>query len=99
MPLSTERPIFMKDIAEDLKGLSTTSKRGRLDVIETVFQTIADCLAAGRVVEISKFATFYVVDVAPRTGRNPATGESVEIPGKKQARIKYATATRRKINE
>lgn len=99
MPLSTERPVFIKDIAEELKGYSTTSKLARQEIIETVFQTIADCLAAGRVVEISKFATFYVADVAPRTGRNPATGESIEIPGKKQARIKYAAATRRKINE
>ena len=33
------------------------------------------------------FGTFKAVDCAPRTGRNPSTGESIRIPGTKKPKF------------
>ncbi len=61
-------------------GLSKVDVRevveGFLDAIKYAFK-IEDPL------EIRKFGTFHVVERAPRTARNPRTGEEVKIPARK----------------
>lgn len=54
-------------------------------VIKTAFLLIADAVKLGNTVEIRDFATFKAVDTpakAARTGRNPKTGDPIEIPAK-----------------
>ena len=54
-------------------------------IIRTAFNLIADAVRLGSTVEIRDFATFKAMDVpakAARTGRNPKTGEAIEIPAK-----------------
>ena len=46
-------------------------------------QTVAEALKAGDKVQLMGFGTFEIKDRPARTGRNPATGESIEIAASK----------------
>ncbi len=52
-------------------------------VIELLFDEMSRALASGDRVEIRGFCSFYVKDYKGYTGRNPKTGEFVEVPVKK----------------
>lgn len=51
-------------------------------IIETLFETVVDALAAGGRVELRGFGSFSVRYRKSRLGRNPHTGEQVNIPDK-----------------
>ena len=99
MAEQTENRVYRHEIAEELKDFSTTSKWGRLAIVDTVFDAIRSFLVAGKEVEITKFGTFYVADNAPRVRTNPATGEKVSIPAKKQPRIRYSEIVKKCVNK
>ena len=51
-------------------------------VVETIFTSIGDALTRGDRVEIRGFGTFSLKHREARTGRNPRTGATVEVPRK-----------------
>lgn len=51
-------------------------------VVNEVFQAISEALAKGERVELRGFGSFTTKRRNPRVGRNPKTGESVQVPGK-----------------
>jgi DNA-binding protein HU-beta len=53
-----------------------------------IFNTITDALKSGDKVQIIGFGTFEVRDRAARVGKNPATGEKLEIPAAKYPAFK-----------
>ena len=59
------------------------NKREAGDLVDAFFQIITDRLAAGEEVKLADFAGFQVRKKAPRPGRNPRTGEEVEIAGRR----------------
>ena len=58
-------------------GIDTKAAAGR--AVEAVFDTIMKTLARGEDVAITGFGTFRVAKSAARMGRNPKTGESIQI--------------------
>ena len=82
---------FIKEVAQ-ASGLSQKAVKEMANTFETVLK---DVLARG---ESVKFAdvNYSVRDVDARTGRNPATGESIEIPATKRVVVK-ASATLKKV--
>jgi DNA-binding protein HU-beta len=62
------------------------------EVITDAFNVISVNLKAGEVVDITKFGKFSTVQREGRTGRNPATGEQVQIPAKSAVKFKPAKA-------
>lgn len=51
--------------------------------IEAITDNIAAAMHKGESVTLAGFGTFHAKDRAARTGRNPQTGESVEIPARR----------------
>ena len=51
-------------------------------------QVVTEALESGDRVTLVGFGTFYVTERKARTGRNPSTGEKIEIPAKKIAKFK-----------
>ena len=51
-------------------------------VVTETNEAIIEALKRGEPIKISGFGTFYTKDRKARVGRNPKTGETVEIPGK-----------------
>jgi DNA-binding protein HU-beta len=56
--------------------------------VNLMFEDIVKALRNGDKVNISGFGTFAVSERKARTGRNPKTGESIEIPASKSAKFK-----------
>ena len=63
----------------------TRAEAGR--AVEAVFDTVTKSLARGEEVNVTGFGKFKVAKRAARTGRNPRTGESVQIPAKSVPRF------------
>lgn len=55
------------------------TKRDAEKVITAVFDVVEEALAKGEKVQLVGFGTFEVRDRAARTGRNPQTGEEIQI--------------------
>lgn len=68
------------------------------EAISAAIETIAGELAHGGVIQLLGFGTFEVKERAVRTGRNPQTGETMEIPAAKVVSFKAGKALRERIN-
>ena len=71
------------DIVERVYKEAGFSKKEAADLVELVFKIIKDTLAQGEKVKISGFGNFTIRDKATRIGRNPQTGESMEISARR----------------
>ena len=56
--------------------------------VDTIFNVIADSVAAGDTVSVSGFGKFEVAERGPREGRNPATGEAIHIEASKSPKFR-----------
>ena len=68
------------------------------EVVEKIFKMIADELAGGGEVSVSGFGKFSVSERSAREGRNPATGETIQIAASKAARFSPASGLKTALN-
>ncbi len=74
---------------------------GRRDVGETVdlvFEMIKSRLENGETVKLSGFGNFFVLEKKPRRGRNPQTGESLTLRGRRVLSFKASPVLKAEIN-
>ncbi len=71
------------DIVERIYKEAGFTKKEAADLVDLVFNTIKDTLARGEKVKISGFGNFSIRDKAKRVGRNPQTGEAMEISARR----------------
>jgi len=69
---------LVEEIANQ-SGLTKKACRGAVDVIASV---ITESLARGEKVTLVGFGSFKVITKKARRGRNPQTGEEIQIPSK-----------------
>ena len=67
------------DIVEDLNNEIGLNKREAKELVDMLFDYIKNLLSEGHEVKLSGFGNFQLRDKSPRPGRNPRTGEDVEI--------------------
>jgi len=67
-------------------------------IVTTIFDEITDALAQGDRVELRGFGAFSVKERGSRTGRNPRTGDAVEVPAKYIPYFKTGKQLREKLN-
>jgi len=67
---------------------TTCTKKEAQTAVESVFDAIKGSLKKKDPVAISGFGTFRVKETKARMGRNPKTGESIQIPAKKKVAFK-----------
>lgn len=68
------------------------------DAVNAVVEAIVNALVAGEEVAVPGFGTFKVSERAARTGRNPQTGETVEIAASKAISFKVSKTVKEKLN-
>lgn len=71
------------DIVERVYKEAGFSKKEAADLVDLVFKIIKDTLSKGEKVKISGFGNFSIRDKATRVGRNPQTGEAMEISARR----------------
>lgn len=67
-------------------------------VVDIFFDEITKRLAEGGRVELRGFGAFSTRERAPRSGRNPRTGETVSVPGKRVPYFKPGKEMRERLN-
>jgi len=75
------------------------TKKVATSTVNAVFDAITEDLTKGEKVSIPGFGTFEVRTRGARTGRNPATGEAVEIAESKNAAFKSSKTLKDAINK
>lgn len=71
------------DIVERVYKEAGFSKKEAADLVDLVFKVIKDTLARGEKVKISGFGNFSIRDKSTRVGRNPQTGDAMEISARR----------------
>lgn len=68
------------------------------DIVDNVFNSLAETIQKGGEVSISGFGNFKVAERQARPGRNPRTGEPIKIAASKNIKFKPATSLRASLN-
>lgn len=71
------------ELIEKVAKKSHFTKRAAADTVNATFNLIRDSLVRGEKVIITGFGTFLIRSRAARRGRNPQTGQTIQIPGRK----------------
>ena len=66
--------------------------------VKTLLDAMSDALVAGQRIEIRGFGSFSINRRPPRIGRNPRSGESVQIPEKRVPHFKPGKALREAVD-
>ena len=74
----------------------TKADAGR--AVDAVFASIESALKSGDEVRLVGFGSFTVVQRAASTGRNPRTGEPINIPASKQPKFKAGAPLKAAVN-
>ena len=85
-------------IAEVVAEATDTSKADAAKAVDCVFETISGALKNGDGVQLIGFGSFSVADRAAREGRNPRTGETLQIAASKQPKFKAGKALKDAVN-
>ena len=74
------------------------SKTDAAKAVDAVFRNITSTLKSGEDVRLVGFGTFLVANRAATTGRNPRTGESIQIPAKKVPKFRAGKLLKETVN-
>ena len=76
------------DIVNAVVAKTTVTRTKAEQAVETVFKALKDSLGRGQRIELRRFGVFNVKPRKTGIGRNPRTGEEVNIPPGKAVRFK-----------
>jgi len=80
----TKQPTLTKaDLIEEVLRVTEVPRRDSETIVETIFESIIQSLQKGEKIEIRGFGSFRTRQRRGRVGRNPKTGEKVDVPAKK----------------
>ncbi len=71
------------DLIDEVSRAVEMTRKDSESIVETVFDSVVRALRRDEKIEIRGFGSFRTRQRKPRTGRNPKTGEKVEVPAKK----------------
>ena len=86
------------ELVDAVAGKSDLSKSNANKAVEAVFESITVALKGGNEVRLVGFGTFSVARRAASEGRNPRTGEKIQIAASKQAKFKAGKRLRDELN-
>jgi DNA-binding protein HU-beta len=77
---SKEEKVTKSEFVDQVADRAGLSKKDAAEAVEAVLETIEDALKRGSDVTFSGFGKFSVSERGAREGRNPATGDKIQIP-------------------
>lgn len=85
-------------IIELVYGKIVPSKKESTEIVEQIFDTMKATLERGEKIKISGFGNFVVRHKRPRVGRNPQTGEEIEISARRVLTFKPSQVLKNALN-
>ena len=100
LSLGLERGAMTKaDLIDEVSRLAELTRKDSEVIVETIFDSVVRSLRAGDKIEIRGFGSFRTRQRQPRVGRNPKTGERVDVPAKKIPFFKPSKELKDLVNE
>ncbi len=87
------------ELVEKVANQINLTKKQTEVVLNTVFSSITDSLAEGKKVELRGFGSFRIRQRNARVGRNPKSGQKVDVPSKKVPFFKAGKELRELVDE
>lgn len=86
------------ELVSSISEQTGLSKAKSNEVINAITSAISNALSSGDKVTLVGFGTFTTTERAARQGRNPKTGEVIDIPAKRVAKFKSGSGLNETIN-
>ena len=86
------------ELVEEVSEKTGLPKKQAEIVVNTVFESIVETLKTGEKIELRGFGSFRIRQRDSRTGRNPKTGDKVEVPAKRIPYFKPGKELRELLN-
>ncbi len=86
------------ELVDEVANVVQLTKKQAETIVNIVFDSIVDSLRNGQKIELRGFGSFRLRNRKSRTGRNPKTGEKVEVPSKKIPYFKPGKELKELIN-
>ena len=86
------------ELVDEVARVVQLTKKQAETIVNIVFDSIVDSLRTGQKIELRGFGSFRLRSRKSRTGRNPKTGEKVEVPSKKIPYFKPGKELKELIN-
>ncbi|MDA0230614.1 MAG: HU family DNA-binding protein [Proteobacteria bacterium] len=86
------------DLVKSVADATDMSSADAARAVEGVFDAITNSLKGGEEVRLVGFGSFSVVKRKATTGRNPRTGEAIQIPASNQPKFKAGKALKEAVN-
>ena len=86
------------ELVDQVTGLGDLTRRDADIIVETIFDAMIGALREDDKIEIRGFGSFRTRQRKPRTGRNPKTGDSVDVPAKRVPYFKPSKDLRDSVN-
>ncbi|MCP4005848.1 MAG: integration host factor subunit alpha [bacterium] len=87
------------DIVETIYERVGFSKKESAELVETVFDVIKEALVNGEKAKFSGFGNFVVREKNARKGRNPQTGEEIQLEARRVLTFKPSLVLKTALNE
>ncbi|MBA3328609.1 MAG: HU family DNA-binding protein [Solirubrobacterales bacterium] len=87
-----------QELAQKVSSDTGLSGNDAKTAVEATFEAIAAELAGGREVAVAGFGKFSVSERSAREGRNPATGETIQISASNAAKFSAAAGLKKQLN-
>src|SRR5712691_442431 len=97
-PSMTNGSMTKAELVEEVSRVSDLTKKHSEVIVDTVFRSIIDALHRGEKIELRGFGSFRLRKREPRKGRNPKTGDKVDVPPKKVPYFKPGKELKELIN-
>ncbi|MEO8379439.1 MAG: integration host factor subunit beta [Acidobacteriota bacterium] len=99
-PLDDGAGVMTKaELVDEVARVVQLTKKDAEKIVNIVFDSIVDSLRGGQKIELRGFGSFRLRSRKSRTGRNPKTGEKVEVPSKKIPYFKPGKELKELINK
>ena len=85
------------ELIEEASGETGLTKKETGNVVDALTETITNTLSKGEKVTLVGFGTFQVMERKARTGRNPQTGQTIQIPAKKVPKFRPGKSLREAV--
>lgn len=96
--MATSDGLTKAELVEEVARVTQLTKKQAEEIVNTVFLTIVDSLRDGRKIELRGFGSFRIRSRGARVGRNPKTGERVEVPPKRIPYFKPGKELKEQLN-
>jgi integration host factor subunit beta len=88
------------DLIDQLAARFSQLTQGDAELAVTaILDSMSDALASGRRIEVRGFGVLTVRQLAPKLGRNPRSGEPVNIPGRRVTHFKPGKGLRDAVDQ